>query len=93
MVVSDPQSTAGVDYGRTVNLVLRIQVMLDLTNKQESSLNSSLNELALRLQEYVPVKHLHIDNKSLETRSLLEAQSRMIECSKVVLKSIQPPAA
>jgi len=89
LIVSDPQSTSGVDYGRTVNLVLRIQLMLDTTNAEESTLNIALNDLASSLQEYFPVRTFPIDQKVIETKGLLQAQDLVIRSSKFVLKNIQ----
>jgi hypothetical protein len=77
--VSDPQIGPHVDYGRAVALTLRIQLLLDRHDQRHRPLVGALNNLALRLQEYVGVERLPIDDKSTETRLLLEAQGNVLE--------------
>jgi hypothetical protein len=92
LVTSDPQSTNGVDYGRTTNLVLQVQLLLDLTLPDENALNTALNRLAAMLQEYVPVRKRHIDDKLSATKNLLQAQDLVIQQTRKILKRHFTPA-
>ena len=83
---SDPQVTPGGDFNRAVPLIARIQLMLDLNDPTEKALNGALNELGHGLHEYISVRHQPIEHKSLETQSLLRAQSLVTDLTNKVLK-------
>jgi hypothetical protein len=76
---------------RVVNLIIRVQLLLDLNVPAEKSLDGALDDLGLRLQEYHPVRQLPIDDKMTETLELLRAHHAVIERAKVVLRSNLPP--
>jgi len=90
LVASDPQSDAGVSYGKAANLIVRLQLLLDLNTQAERSLNGALNGLGLRLQEYFPVRSRSIDNKVMETKQLLQAHAEVLERAKTVLQRKAP---
>jgi hypothetical protein len=92
LAASDPQSPTGVNYGQAANLIVRVQLLLDLKVPSHAALNGAVNELGLSLQEYVPVQRHPIDEKSLETRSLLRAHSKVLELTKNALRDILPSA-
>ena len=85
LITSDPQSSAGVDYGRTANLISRVQLLLDLSEEDERILNNSLNVLGMSLHEYHPVRSKYIDDKLTETKALLKAHSQVIENTRIFL--------
>ncbi|MGD1046649.1 MAG: hypothetical protein ABR936_15180 [Bacteroidota bacterium] len=93
LTTSDPQSTNGVDYGRTTNLVLQVQLLLDLTNTDEKELNSSLNRLAAKLQEYVVLRKHPVNDELPQTINLLQAQDLVIQQTRKILKRDLSPAA
>jgi len=68
-----------------VQLIHRVQLLLNLNDTTESRLNGALNVLGQELQKYVAVRHEDIDDKLSETRALLGAQSEVLESAKVVL--------
>ncbi len=82
---SDPQIGPGVDYGRTVSLIHRVQLLLNLTRPNEAALNAALNDLGLQLQEYVFVQKKPIDEKMPETQALLRAQAAVSERTRVII--------
>lgn len=82
---SDPQIAPGVDYGRTVSLIHRLQLLLNLSRPNEAALNAALNDLGLQLQEYVFVQNKPIDNKLSETTSLLHAQAAVSDLTRLIL--------
>ena len=88
---SDPQSNSGVDYGKTVNLILRIQLLLDAKTPTHIKLCGALNALGIQLQQYAVVETRHIDDKISETSNLLKAQDLVLECAKTVLVDYRPP--
>src|ERR1041384_2149650 len=73
LAAADPPSHEGVRYGRVANLIVHVQLLLDLNVPAEKALNGALNDLGFRLQEYHPVRGRHIDDKLVETKSLLRA--------------------
>ena len=83
---TDPQVAPGGDYDRAVPLIGRIQLQLDQSDPAEKALNGALNELGFKLQDYIGVRHLAIDHKSLETRALLGAQGAVTDLASKVLK-------
>ena len=87
LVYSDPQSTGGVDYGKTTNLIVQVQLLLNIENDLEASLSYALNELGACLHDYYPIRHEYIDKKLYETKSLLEAHSKVIEESRRLLNN------
>ncbi|HZS48404.1 MAG TPA: hypothetical protein VFC63_25260 [Blastocatellia bacterium] len=92
LTASDPQTATGVNYGLVANLIIHVQLLLDLNIPTDRQLNAALNNLGLRLQEYVPVQGQSIDDKSIETTNLLEAHNNVIQSAKAVLAAIQPLA-
>ncbi|MCL4538091.1 MAG: hypothetical protein M1378_00560 [Bacteroidetes bacterium] len=85
LVTSDPQSNHGVDYGKSVNLISQVQLLLDYSNERECSLNSSLNLLGHSMQEYVPVQLLDEDRKATQLKQLLQAHANVLESAKAVI--------
>jgi hypothetical protein len=86
LVTSDPQSANGVDYGKTINSIIIVQLLLDVDNKFEKELNVSLNDLGYKLQEYYFVQTRPIEDKINETKNLLTAHSQVIEKTRALLK-------
>lgn len=41
LIASDPQSPSGVDYGRAVNLIIRVQLLLDSKAPADAALNAA----------------------------------------------------
>jgi hypothetical protein len=87
LITSDPQSSKGVDYGRTTNLIIIVQLLLDISNADELALNDSLNFLGMRLHDYYPLRLEHIDNKSSETKALLKAHDNVIQKARTFFKN------
>jgi hypothetical protein len=79
--VSDPDG-ARPDYARAAALILRIQLLLDATDRH-SGLREALNNLGLRLSDYLDEEP---DNRLHETGRLLEAQGAVIERTREVLR-------
>ena len=86
LVAADPQSAIGVDYGKTINHIVRIQLLLDLNITSEKKLNGALNELGLRLPEYLSVQSNPIDGKLAQTKALLRSHSKVVDAAKDMLK-------
>ena len=82
---SDPQISPGVDYGRVVSLIHRVQLLLNLDRPNEAALNTALNQIGIQLQEYVFVQHKPIDDKLAETKSLLNAQSAVSDITRTII--------
>jgi hypothetical protein len=82
---SDPQIAPGVDYGRVVSLIHRVQLLLNLSRSNEFALNAALNQLVLQVQEYVFVQNKPIDDKVLETKSLLNAQAAVSDITRTIV--------
>jgi hypothetical protein len=82
---SDPQTAPGIDYGRAVSLIHRIQLQLDLAAPDEAGLNDAINQLGLRLQDYHGVQGRKVDDKISEMRALLVAQARVADLARRVI--------
>ena len=82
---SDPQSSEGVNYGKTTNLIISVQLLLDISKQDELALNDSLNVLGRSLHEYYPVRSKYIDDKISETKALLRAHDEVIQRTRIFL--------
>jgi hypothetical protein len=85
LAAADPQISPGGDYGRVVQLIHRVQLLLDPNNVTEARLNGALNRLGTDLQAYVGVRHEVLENKTVETTDLLAAQAAVLETARAVL--------
>ncbi|MDE3058490.1 MAG: hypothetical protein KGJ59_11095 [Bacteroidota bacterium] len=88
---SDPQSNRGVDYGRTVNLISRVQLLLNYQEPTSAKLNNAINQLGFCMQEYVAVERLPIDNKRNEMTNLLRWHAEVLESAKAAIAALSLP--
>lgn len=79
--VCDPQGAAPVDHSKAVPLIHR----LDVRVPQQLQLARAVGQLGLAVQEYMTVQHEPIDDRTFETRAVLEAQSQVVELGRIVL--------
>jgi hypothetical protein len=79
--VSDPDGRAP-NHAKAAALIMRVQLLLDATS-QHSGLREALNNLGLRLSDYLEEEP---ENRLHEKGRLLKAQSAVIERTQEVLR-------